>query len=389
MRILFTFVGGHGHFEPLLPIALAARVAGHTVAFGCGASMVSMVKGAGLTAFGMGGGEGSPPVRARLRPPDREREDRDLHERFVRRAARNRVPRTIGLCAEWKPDVLVCDETDFGTMIAAERLGLPFATVLVTAAGSFVRAEVVGAALGELRAENGMAPDPGLEMPSRYLVLSPFPPSYRDASYPLPATAYSFRPPMVGSVDDSSPAWWVNLPGGPSVYFTLGTIFNMESGDLFERVLTGLRGLPMNLLVTVGHHIDPEVFGLQPPNVHIARFVPQSSVLPHCDLVVSHGGSGSVIGALAHGVPSVLLPMGADQQSNGERCADLGVAQVLDVMKATPESIRAAASMVLSDPTYRSNAERLRDEITALPDLGNAVDLLERLAADKRPLVST
>ena len=170
------------------------------------------------------------------------------------------------------------------------------------------------------------------------------------------------------------------------MYFTLGTIFNMESGDLLERVIAGLRELPINLVVTVGQDIDPLELGPQPIHVHIERFIPQSSVLPHCDLVVSHGGSGSVIGALAHGLPSVLIPMGADQPLNAERCVELGVAKVLDPIRATPEDVRAAASTVLEDPGYRRSAARIRDEIAALPGTGHAVALLERLAGEKRPI---
>ena len=348
--------------------------------------MLSTVKAAGFDIFAMGTGASSPAQRIPLRPLDREREDRDLRDRFARRAARDRVPRTLALCTEWLPDVLVCDETDFGAIVAAERLGLPFATVLVIAAGSFVRTGVVGEALAELRAEHGLPPDPELEMLSRYLVLSPFPPSYRDPAHPLPATAHSFRPSLAGSADDHAPAWSLVLPGAPTVYFTLGTIFNMESGDLLARVLTALRELPINLIVTVGRDIDPEEFGPQPANVHIERHIPQSSVLPHCALVVSHGGSGSVIGALAHGLPSVLIPMGADQPLNAGRCADLGVALVLDAMEVTPEAVRGAVSVLLDDPAYRRNAERLRDEIAALPGVAHAVRLLERLAAEKQPL---
>ena len=388
MRILFTFVAGHGHFEPLVPIARAARAAGHSVAFGCGSSMVSTVKAADFSVFVLGAGESSAPERIPLRPLDSEREDRDLRDRFARRAAQSRVPRTLALCTEWKPDILVCDETDFGAVVAAERLGLPYATVLVTAAGSFVRTEVVGEALNELRAEHALPPDPELQMLSRYLVLSPFPRSYRDPGHPLPLTAHSFRPSMLELPEDSAPAWSSALPGAPTVYFTLGTIFNMESGDLLARVLTGLRELPINLVATVGHHIDPAEFSPQPANVHIERYIPQSSVLPFCDLMISHGGSGSVIGALAHGLPSVLIPIGADQPLNARRCASLGVARVLDAVAATPESVRAAVAIVLEDPAYRRNAERLRDEIGALPDLTHAVGLLERLAAERRPLLS-
>jgi UDP:flavonoid glycosyltransferase YjiC (YdhE family) len=385
MRILFTFVGGHGHFEPLAPLAHAAATAGHTVAFGCAPAMLATVQAAGFACFALGASTRGRPARAPLRAVDLAREERDLRERFVRRAARERAPLTIALCSQWRPDLLVCDETDFGAIVAAERLSLPHATVLVIAAGSFVKPEVVGQALHELRDEHGLPRDPELEMLRRYLVLAPFPRSYRDPADPLPATAHTFRPATPATAGDP-PAWAPVLSGAPTVYVTLGTIFNLECGDLFARILTGLRGLPIQVVVTVGHSIDPAELGPQPSTIHVARYIPQSEVLPHCDLVVCHGGSGSVMGALTHGLPSVLIPMGADQPQNAARCAQLGVAKVLDVIGATPETVRAAVAEVLHETAYRRSAERLRDDIAALPPIADAVDLLERLAAQRQAL---
>jgi UDP:flavonoid glycosyltransferase YjiC (YdhE family) len=388
VRILFSFAGGSGHFDPLVPVARAAEAAGHTVAATGRASMLAAIEAAGFTGFETGPDDGTP-ARLPLLELDAEREDRDLREGFARRLARERATDMLALCAQWRPDLLVCDETDFGAMIAAERLGLPHATVLVIAAGSFVRAELLAEALNEVRAEHGLGADPDLTMPHRYLVLSPFPPSFRDPAFPLPATAHTLRPvPVDPAADRVTPPWLADRPDAPSVYFTLGTVFNMESGDLFSRVLTGLRELPVNLVVTVGRHIDPAEFGAQPANVHIERYIPQSVVLPHCSLVVSHGGSGSVIGSLAHGLPSVLVPMGADQPHNAARCARLGVARVLDAVTVTPEAVRAAAASVLADPGYRRAAERMRDEIAAQPGPAHAVTLLERLAAERSPVLS-
>ncbi len=389
VRILFTFVGGSGHFDPLVPIARAAEAAGHTVAFAGGPSMVSTVQAAGFTCFATTPGVGGAPRRLPLLELDAEREDRHLRERFARRPARDRATGLLALCAGWQPDLIVCDEVDFGSVIVAERLGLAYATVLVIAAGSFVRSEVVAEPLNELRAEHGLPPDPDLAMLSRYLVLSPFPPSYRDPAFPLPATAHTFRPLTLDPTGDgAAPPWIAGLRGAPTVYFTLGTVFNMESGDLFSRMLAGLRDLPINLVVTVGRHIDPAEFGPQPANVYIERYIAQSLVLPQCSLVVSHGGSGSVIGALAHGLPLVLIPMGADQPMNAARCEALGVGRVLDALGATPETACDVVSAVLADPSYRRAAERMRDEIAALPGPEHAVMLLERLAAEKRPVFS-
>lgn len=388
VHVLFSFAGGNGHFQPLVPLAAAAAAAGHSVTVTGRPRMASAVETAGFTFVATGPDRG-PPERLRLRELDPEREDRDLREGFGGWLARDRSVGILALCIGSRPDLVVCDETDFGAMIVAERLGIPYATVLVMAAGSFVRPGLVAEPLSRLRAEHRLPPDPALTMPSRYLVLSPFPPSFRDPAFPLPATAHPFRSLGSGAVGDTAPQWPADPSGPPLVYATLGTVFNMESGDLFARMLAGLRALPVTLLVTVGREIDPAEFGPQPTNVHIERYVSQSSVLPHCSLVMSHGGSGSVIGALAHGVPLILAPMGADQPGNVARCEALGVARALDALTATAESIGQAATGMLADPRYRRAAERIRDEYAALPGPAYGVTLLERLAAEGVPILTS
>jgi UDP:flavonoid glycosyltransferase YjiC (YdhE family) len=86
-----------------------------------------------------------------------------------------------------------------------------------------------------------------------------------------------------------------------------------------------------------------------------------------------------VIGALAHGLPMVLLPMGADQPLTAARAAALGVARVLDAATATPADVDRAAVAVLADPAYRLKAELIRDEIRALPGPERALALVEQL----------
>jgi UDP:flavonoid glycosyltransferase YjiC (YdhE family) len=389
MRILFTFAGGSGHLDPLVPLARAAEAAGHTVAFVGRPWMVPKVEALGFQAFAAGSDAGLTPKRAPLVAVDMQRELRDLGYGFGRRIARERAADMLPLCAEWQPDLLVCEEVDFGALVVAERLGLPYATVLVIAAGAFIRPDYVAEPLNEVRAEHGLPPDPDLAMLSRHLVLAPFPPSYRDPAAPLPATAHAIRPlAPTAAHSDLAIAWLQQPNGAPTIYFTLGTVFNVESGDLFTRVLAGLRDLPVKVIATVGRDIDPAELGSQPDHIYIAQFIPQSAILPHCAAVISHGGSGSVIGALAHGLPSVLIPMGADQPLNAARCADLGVGVVLDAMTATPADVSAAVAKVLGVPSYRQAAERMRDQIEALPGPAHAVTLLERLAAERRPLIS-
>jgi UDP:flavonoid glycosyltransferase YjiC (YdhE family) len=136
-------------------------------------------------------------------------------------------------------------------------------------------------------------------------------------------------------------------------------------------------------VVAVGEHLAawrPAELGPQPDHVRVEQYVAQGGVLPGCALVVSHGGSGSLMGALEHGLPSVLLPLGADQPHNARRAADLGVATVLDAATATPAEVGAAVAAALADRASYGRARVLKAEIDALPPVAATVARLEQLA---------
>ena len=386
LRILFAFVGGRGHLDPLLPIARAARAAGHDIAFSSGPSLADAVRRAGFDVLPLPTDEppptdDGPPEPKPLLAVDRQREERDLREKFADDGARSKATRLLAQAPRWRPSVVVCDEGDFGSVIAAERLGIPCATVVVLAAGGMLRPDVVAEALDRVRAEHGLPPDPELLAVRGGLVIDPSPPGYRDPGDPLPDGALRVR---LGGPSPAAglPPWRPVRPDGPALYVTLGTVFNLESGDLLSRVLEGVRDHPGDVLVTTGSEMDPASLGPQPSHVYVERFVPQAEILPHVAAVVSHAGSGSVLGALDHGLPMVLLPMGADQPWNGDRCATLGVARVLDPVAATPADIAAAVNEVIADPSYRLAAERLRGGWTALPGPEAVVAALEELSRE-------
>jgi len=276
--------------------------------------------------------------------------------------------------------VIVRDEMDFGSAVAAERLGIPHASVVVIAAGSFVKPALVAEPLSRLRADHGLPADPDLGMLTRDLVLCPFPRAFRDPTDPLRPGAHYFGPEALGQ-PRAARRLLERLAGRPTLYLTLGTIFNTESGDLFSRVLDGVRGLDLDVVVTVGRGMDPAELGPQPGRVHVERYVPQAALLPHCTAVLSHAGSGSVLGALTHGLPMVCIPLGADQPLNAERCSALGVGLGLDALTLTPDDVLAATSAALTEKPYRQSAERLQAEIAAMPSTQDALALLEELPA--------
>ena len=113
-------------------------------------------------------------------------------------------------------------------------------------------------------------------------------------------------------------AWIDELADRPIVYVTLGTIYNRDA-SIFQTILAGLVDHDVSVVVTVGRDNDPAMLGPQPANVVVRRFVPQAALLPRCSMVVTHGGAGSVLGALSFGLPLLVVPQSADQFYNAER----------------------------------------------------------------------
>ena len=169
------------------------------------------------------------------------------------------------------------------------------------------------------------------------------------------------------------PAWLDELPR-PLVYATLGTVFNTPAS--FRPLLDALGEAEVGALVTVGRDVDPAELGDVPPNVRVERFVPQAQVLPAASVVISHGGSGTLLGTLAAGVPLVLVPQGANQFENAARCERIGVAASV----APGEPIAPALAAVLAEPRYAEAARRVRAEIEAMPTPDEVAQAVEEHA---------
>jgi UDP:flavonoid glycosyltransferase YjiC (YdhE family) len=395
VRLLFTCIGAAGHFHPLVPIARLAASAGHEVAFATGAAFCPTVEAAGFRAFSAGFDYAGAPLDAWF--PQLQALSGDAYIRFiacevrVQAQARQMVPDLLRLTANaYRPDLVVRDAAEYGGCIAAEILGVPHASVRTACTpSSFARRFLVADDLTHLRQDYGLSPDPQVDMPFRYMHLACEPPDF-SAEDELPApTSHALQPAVFDRpAGEELPEWVTRLSDRPTVCATLGTFVN-RSVDVFATILSGLRHEWLNLIVLVGRDVDPDQFGPQPNNVHVLRYVPLSLLLPRCDLVVSHAGFNTVVTSLANGLPSVLIPLGADQPENAQTCARLGVARILGSRERTPAGVRAAVCDVLADASYRVRAERLRDAMACLPGSAHAITLLERLAAERRPILRT
>lgn len=386
MRILVTFVGGLGHLAPLLPLARAARAAGHDVAIAGSGGLVPRIEEAGFRAYATSpvahhGGAPQPRAAEPLEVMDARASEVEFAANFASRGARRMAAAMPDVVADFRPDVVVRDETDLGTTIAAELLDVPVVTHLVLASGLLVRPELVAPELDAVRAEHGLAPDPDLTRLTSGPVLSDAAPCFRSPESPVQVHPVHYRPAALAPPRPTTKRTTGRTTGRRRVYVTLGTIFNKGSGDLFERLLAGLGELDVDVVATVGRDLDPDDLGPQPAHVRVERFVPQAEVLPGVDLVVSHGGSGSLMAALAHGLPSLLLPLGADQPHNASRAGQLGVAATLDAATATPTEVARQARAALADDAMLRRCRAVAAEMHALPDVDAAVAVVVGAAA--------
>jgi UDP:flavonoid glycosyltransferase YjiC (YdhE family) len=371
VSVLATFVGGWGHAEPLLATAALAAAAGHEVTFVGQRAVLPRLRRLGFATVEVG-----PVTLGTSRRPlvavDRQAEQVVVRDHFVGEFGAYRAAALGELFASRRPHVVVCDEMDVGAVIAAERLGIPCVSVVVLAAGVIAGPAVVGTAWEALRADHGLGPDPEGRAFGGTLRLAPLPRSFRDPAVPWPSTMRAVRPPILEQDVPSD--------GGASVYVTLGTVFNIESGDLLHRLVEAMARIDAEVLITTGPHVEPGEFTAVASNVRIEQFVPQREVLGRCRAVVTHGGSGTLVAALSLGVPVVVLPMGADQPDNADRCADLGVGVVLDALTAGPPQIAAAVRAVLDDDRWARAAGRLAMEAAAQPRAADVDELRTLLA---------
>jgi UDP:flavonoid glycosyltransferase YjiC (YdhE family) len=294
MKVLCTTMPTLGHFHPLVPLARALATAGHPVAFATADDFRRQVSRAGFDAFAAGLSE--PALEAELRrlpaaengvPVERQR--RRIATEVAPPAM---LPDLLRIIDEWRPDVLVHEEGEFTAPLAAALRGIP-AAIHGWPAPTIgeERARRIGAALAPLWKARGVEPE-ALGGLFRHLHLDCCPPSLQGKRVVESCTVRSLRPIPYDANGGNDVPPGLGSTGRPLVYVTLGTVpaFN-RAPEIFALVIEALRDERLDLIVTVGPNNDPRMLGSQPSNVRVERYVPQSSLLPQCDVVVCHGGA--------------------------------------------------------------------------------------------------
>jgi MGT family glycosyltransferase len=167
------------------------------------------------------------------------------------------------------------------------------------------------------------------------------------------------------------------------VYVTLGTVY--ARSDLFGAIFDGLAGEPVEVIVTIGRGGDLGALGSPPDNVRVERFIPQQEILPACSAVITHGGAGSMLGALTFGCPILFVPQGADQFTNAQRAINAGAGLRLLPGEVSPDVIRAGLRRLLDEPSFATSGRNISDEIADMPPPHAAIAPLERLVRSRTP----
>lgn len=365
MRVLLTSTALTGHVTPLLPFARAARRRGDEVRFVVPPRLAGTLREAGWTVET--GGE--PPAdeldaiwrRVPAVSPDEAAELVNRHV-FGRLGTAAMLPAVERACDAWRPDLALRDPCEYAAAVAAQRRGIPHAHVAISLA------EVEDRSLERARPEL----EPHLAGVTERIHASPYLtrfPASLDPS-PFPRTL-RFREDARGPSAEAAARWRGDDDDPPLIYATLGTVtYTLSLAQAaYRTVLDAVAGLPARVLLTVGRDVDPGMLGPLPANVRVEAWVDQADALAHASVMVCHGGSGSTFGALAAGVPLVILPLFADQPVNGRLVAEAGAGIVVDVDATDPTAattrLRDATRAVLAEPAYRAGAGRLAAEMAA------------------------
>jgi UDP:flavonoid glycosyltransferase YjiC (YdhE family) len=382
MRLIFTAWAWPSHLYAMVPLAWACRAAGHEVLVASQPELTGVICRTGLPAAPVGRDldavaafrdiAGSPATPSGTGGP------RVLG--LLAALAEAMVDDLIELAMSWRPDIVVFEPTAFAGPMAAAAVGIPavrhlYGTDLMSAASRFLPrllgplSERLGLDTVDPYGEATVDPCPGrlqVQVGSRRLPVR-FVPHNGPGTIPAEALPRSRRPRVCVT-------WGVTLSRLDPRLFLAGPVARAVSG------------LDAEVVAAVTRAQRP-LLGWLPASVRVIDSVPLHLLLPDCDLVISHGGAGTLLTAASYGLPQLLIPRLPDHVRHAARLAQAGAGAVLSP-DADDAVIRDQAAAMLATSGYRTAAGRLRQEMHEQPPPAELVPDLERLAlgAASRPV---
>jgi UDP:flavonoid glycosyltransferase YjiC (YdhE family) len=378
VKILIASLGAYGHLYPMMPLALACADAGHEVVVATGEPFLGRLPLPSVPAYPPELTLGWSFEETRRRHPELTGSDLSM-AMFADVAAESVAPTVVEQCERLKPDLVVYEAMNTGAGVAASVLGIPAAAFAIGLA-TFIYESLHSATIGYQRdvweQHNRTPPDASTLLAAA--LIDPSPAMLRLPGAPVPSAIIPIRPVAYNEETAAVPAWLNGPRARPRVYITLGTV-SFGAVEVLERAVREVAALDIDALVTVGPEGEPAALGDLPGNVRVERFVAQSKVLPMVDLIVHHGGTGTVLSAIEAGLPQLILPQGADQFFNADTLTRVGAGRALLNDAQETGAIRASVEALLGQSPERQVAGQIRAEIAALPDPAAVVSALVSL----------
>lgn len=357
MRILFSAVPAFGHFLPFASLVHAALAQGHEVALltsaDLGDAIATELPGVRHLTAGPGAVEFLTEVERRTgRSPMVLDVPADLAGYgFGDLRVELAVEESLAVTREWGPDVIIADDFDHVGPLVAAVAGVPWYEHPVSAAMPPEWAAAMASAVIHHYTDLGLTPRPALAYVDRC------PDALQTPGWQAPVPRLALRPEPHTRPGTS----WTPPPrdGRPRVLVTFGTVFNHP--DLLRGALAGLDTESLDVIATLGSAAAE--LPATTDGVRYVGFEPLGALLEDVDVVVSVGGSGTMLGSLARGIPMVLAPQGADQPANAERVERVGAGVAVDSIT----KIGAGVAEVLADSGYRENARAVAKQVADMP----------------------
>jgi UDP:flavonoid glycosyltransferase YjiC (YdhE family) len=389
MKILFASSPGVGHVQPAIGLALAARKRGHEIAWATARDTASLLEAQSIRVFDAGEPLAACRAEYRARWPDAVNHVGQggaaftFPRQFGNVIATSMLPGLERAIRDFRPHLIVSETGAAAAPLAARKFGVRQVT---HAFGLPMPASTLHATRKEIaplwQAAGWDVPEfAGLYDHGTIEISVPS----LQAACPNPVLAKKTWLQQPSSIT-AGPS--DQLPDGlreflnsqskrPIIYVTFGTIFNKN--ESFTAALKAAPKVDALFVATMGAGDSAIPNESCASNVWIGDYVPQSLLLPLCSAVVSHAGSGTLTGAMSHGLPQLCLPQGADQFRNADALAKCGAGISLEGDDVNESSIANAIQRLLDDPLFRSNAERLQKEIAAMPTPDEVMAQLEAI----------
>jgi MGT family glycosyltransferase len=168
------------------------------------------------------------------------------------------------------------------------------------------------------------------------------------------------------------------LNGQPLIYASMGTLQN-RLHNIFHHIAESCVGLDAQLVLALGGGLEPQDLPNLPGNPIVVKYAPQLELLQKASLTICHAGTNTVLESLFYGVPLVTIPITNDQPGVAARIVWSGTGKFISTSRLTTPRLRQAIEEVLTQPSYKNNALRLKTAMNQAGGVGRAVDIIEEV----------